>query len=257
YERLAAPMGEAGYPLLSQGQGGLQRVLDEFREKEKTSLLGSRSLWEGVDVPGSSLSYVFLEKLPYPSLGDPVEAARMSAVESAGKNSFYDYLLPKMIIVLKQGFGRLIRSAGDTGAAILLDKRLRNSLYRTEVLRSLPGPTIGYESDVDLFQRIAEWMELPFHPDELPAPTVPDVERVLAEQQLPTPFVAAADFERVAKPLLLAVQQAIWNQNIFRDLQADIMRDSLAGNDVLTLLLTGSGKSRTYQLPALIRPGLT
>ena len=257
YERLAAPMVEAGYPLLSQGQGGLQRVLDEFREKEKTSLLGSRSLWEGVDVPGSSLSYVFLEKLPYPSLGDPVEAARMSAVESAGQNSFYDYLLPKMVIILKQGFGRLIRSATDKGAAILLDKRLRNSLYRIEVLRSLPGPTIGYDSDVDMFRRIAGWMDEPFDPADLPAPTVPDVERVLAEQQLPTPFVSVADFERIARPRLLAVQQAIWGQAAFRPMQEEIMRDVLAGRDVLTLLPTGAGKSRTYQLPALIRPGLT
>jgi ATP-dependent DNA helicase RecQ len=257
YERLSAPLAEAGYPLLSQGQGSLQRLLEEFREEEKTSLLGSRSLWEGVDVPGTSLSYVFLEKLPYPSLGDPVEAARMSAVENAGQNSFYDYLLPKMIIILKQGFGRLIRSAEDKGVVILLDKRLRNSLYRTEVLRSLPDPTIGYESDVDMFRRIAGWMHEPFDPADLPAPTVPDVERVLVEQQLPTPFVSAADFERIAKPRLLAVQQAIWGQSAFRPLQEEIMRDVLAGKDALTLLPTGAGKSRTYQLPALIRPGLT
>ncbi len=257
YERLAAPLAEAGYPLLSQGQGSLQRLLEEFREEEQASLLGSRSLWEGVDVPGSSLSYVFLEKLPYPSLGDPVEAARMSAVESAGQNSFYDYLLPKMIIVLKQGFGRLIRSADDRGAAILLDKRLRNSLYRTEVLRSLPDPTIGYESDVEMFKRIAGWMHEPFDPADLPAPTVPDVERVLIEQQLPTPFIAAAEFERIAKPRLLSVQQAIWGQASFRPLQEEIIRDVLVGKDVLTLLPTGAGKSRTYQLPALIRPGLT
>jgi ATP-dependent DNA helicase RecQ len=257
YERLAAPLAELGFPLLSQGHGSLQHILDEFREDEASSLLGSRSLWEGVDVPGASLSYVFLEKLPYPSIGDPVEAARMSAVENAGRNGFYDYLLPKMVIILKQGFGRLIRSTTDKGAAILLDKRLRNSLYRTEVLRSLPDPTIGYESDVDLFRHIAEWMELPFDPDELPTPTVPDVERVLREQQLATPFVALDDFELIAQPRLLAVQQAIWGQASFRPVQETIMRDVLAERDVLTLLPTGAGKSRTYQLPALIRPGLT
>jgi len=255
YERLAAPMAEAGYPVLSQSQGS--RVLDEFREQERISLLGSRSYWEGVDVPGASLSYVFLEKLPYASLGDPVEAARMSAVESAGKNGFYDYLLPKMVIMLKQGFGRLIRSSTDKGTAILLDKRLRNSLYRTEVLHSLPDPTIGYESGPEMFQRIAEWMGLPYSPEELPAPTVPNIERILIEQQLPTLFASEADFERVARPRLLAVQQAIWGQSRFRPLQEEIIRDVLAGKDVLTLLPTGAGKSRTYQLPALLRPGLT
>ncbi len=257
FQHIADALAEQGFPVLCQGQGSLQRLLDEFRATAESSLLGSRSLWEGVDVPGESLSYIFLEKLPYPSLGDPVEAARMNAVENAGGNAFYDYLLPKMVITFKQGFGRLIRTADDKGAAILLDKRLRNSLYRTEVLRSLPDSTIGYESDVEMFRRIAEWMGIDFDPADLPAPTVPDLQRVLSEQQLSKPFVSEEDFERVAKPRLLAVQQAIWGQGAFRPGQEDIIRDVLAGKDVLTLLPTGAGKSRTYQLPALIRPGLT
>lgn len=257
YDQIAGPLTERGYPVLSQGHGSLQQLVDQFRIAEETSLLGSRSLWEGVDVPGSALSYVFLEKLPYPSLGDPIEAARMAAVEAAGGNPFYGYLLPKMIIVLKQGFGRLIRSATDRGAAILLDKRLRNSLYRLEVLRSLPDPTVGYESDVDLFRRIAEWLDLPFTPEDLPAPTVSDLARVLAKQQLASPFVEEAYFTALALPRLLTVQKAIWGQTSFRPGQEEIIRDVLAGKDVLTLLPTGAGKSRTYQLPALIRPGLT
>ncbi len=91
----------------------------------------------------------------------------------------------------------------------------------------------------------------------LPLPTVPDLQRVLSEQQLPTPFISEADYENIAKPRLLAVQQAVWGQSSFRDGQEAIMRDVLTGKDVLTLLPTGAGKSRTYQLPALIRPGLT
>ncbi len=257
YEQIVDELAEQGYPLLSQGQGSLRGLIDDFRSNRESSLLGTRSLWEGVDVVGDSLSYVFLEKLPYPSLGDPVEAARMGAVENAGGNAFYDYLLPKMVMLLKQGFGRLIRSASDRGAVILLDKRLRSSLYRHEVLSSLPHPTIGYESDVDMFQSIARWMDINIPPEDLPAPTVPDVQRVLNEQALSSISVPLDDFETVAKPRLLAVQKAIWNQDIFRNGQAAIMRDVLAGKDVLTLLPTGAGKSRTYQLPALIRPGLT
>ena len=257
YQHLVNALAEVGYSLYCQGQGSLQRLLDDFRTIESSSLLGSRSLWEGIDVPGKSLSYVFLEKLPYPNLNDPIEAARMSAVENARGNAFSGYLLPKMVIILKQGFGRLMRTADDKGAVTLLDKRLRNSLYRTEVLRSLPDPTIGYESDVDFFRRIAEWMELSFETEDLPRPTVPDLQRILAEQQLPAPFVDEADFERVARPRLLAVQQAVWGQSSFRPGQEEIIRDVLTGKDVLTLLPTGAGKSRTYQLPALIRPGLT
>ncbi len=166
YDLIAPPLAEEGFPVSRQGQGSLPRLIDEFRADPTRSLLGSRSLWEGVDVAGPSLSFVFLEKLPYPSIGDPVEAARMGAVEAAGGDPFYRYLLPKMVMLLKQGFGRLIRSPDDHGVAILLDKRLRSAMYRTEVLRSLPDPTIGYESDTDMFQHIAEWMGLPFDPDD-------------------------------------------------------------------------------------------
>lgn len=257
YHALADILAELGWPLLCQGQGSLQRLLTDFRADPASSLLGSRALWEGVDVPGNSLSYVLLEKLPYPNLGDPIEAARMGAVENAGGNSFADYLLPRMVIVLKQGFGRLIRATGDRGAVVLLDKRLRNSLYRTEVLRSLPGPTVGYESDVELFRRVASWMGYNFDSADLPAPTVPDIQRVLGEQALPGPFVAESDFATLARPRLLALQEAIWGQNTFRSGQEEIMRSVLAGRNVLTLLPTGAGKSRTYQLPALLRPGLT
>ncbi|HEY7127246.1 MAG TPA: RecQ family ATP-dependent DNA helicase [Ktedonobacterales bacterium] len=256
YECIVEPLVQAGFPVLNQGQSSLQRLIDDFRDKEDASLLGSRSLWEGVDVPGPSLSYVFLEKLPYPSIADPVENARMSAVEDSGGDPFYEYLLPKMVILLKQGFGRLIRSASDHGVSILLDKRLRTAIYRPEVLRSLPNPTVGYESGNELFQRVAEWMGLPFDPADLPTPTVPDLARALEEQLLPGIFVSETDFEMVARPRLLVVQQAVWGQNEFRPGQEEIMRAVLAGNDVLTLLPTGAGKSRTYQLPALIRPGL-
>ncbi len=258
YQAIRDPLNTAGFPVICQRSGGgLKNQIEEFRKRPETSLLGSRSLWEGVDVPGDSLSFVFLEKLPYPSLGDPVEAARMGAVEAAGGNPFAGYLLPKMILLLKQGFGRLVRDVDDRGVAILLDKRLRNSLYRTEVLRSLPNPTIGYESDTALFRRVAEWMGQDFDPTDLPAPTVPDVARILAENTLPAVIIDPADFAAVALPRLLAVQQAIWGHAAFRPGQDAIIRDVLAGHDVLTLLPTGAGKSRTYQLPALIRPGLT
>jgi len=257
FDRLVGPLAGQGFPVSRQGQGALPRLLEDFRADPARSLLGSRTLWEGVDVPGPSLSYVFLEKLPYLSIGDPVEAARMTAVEASGGNAFFDYLLPRMVILLKQGFGRLLRSPQDHGAVILLDKRLRSALYRTEVLCSLPDPTIGYESGPALFERLAAWMDLPFDPADLPAPTVSDLARVLEENQLSSAIVADEEFEAVALPRLLAVQRAVWGHESFRDSQEEIIRVVLAGQDVLTLLPTSAGKSRTYQLPALIRPGLT
>jgi ATP-dependent DNA helicase DinG len=209
YEQLAPVLSEQGYRVFCQGRGSLSQLIDDFREDPASSLLGSRSLWEGVDVPGESLSYVFLEKLPYASAGDPVEAARMNAVDAAGGDPFYDYLLPKMVILLKQGFGRLIRHTTDRGVAILLDKRLRNAMYRAEVFRSLPDPTVGYESGVDLFRTVAEWMGLDFDPEDLPAPTVTDLARVLDENRLSHIYVSEDEFETLAKTRLLAVQKAV------------------------------------------------
>ena len=100
-------------------------------------------------------------------------------------------------------------------------------------------------------------MNITLDPADLPAPTVPNVQRVLNEQELSSVIVPIDEYETIARPRLLAVQKAIWNQDTFRDGQEEIIRDVLAGKDVLTLLPTGAGKSRTYQLPALIRPGLT
>lgn len=256
FSQLQEPLAQAGFPLLSQGEGSAARMIEEFRGTTAASLLGSRSLWEGVDVPGESLSFLTIEKLPYPSLGDPVEAARMNAVENAGGDAFKGYLLPKMVILLKQGFGRLLRSETDRGAVILLDKRLKSAMYRPEVLRSLPDPTIGYESDGALFRRVAEWMGMPFDPALLPAKTTPDTAILRARLEFATPFVADVDWPD-ARARLLELQNAIWKQDSFRGGQEEIMRATLSGDDHLTLLPTGAGKSRTFQLPALLRPGLT
>ena len=94
----------------------------------------------------------------------------MAAIERAGGDSFYQYMLPKAIFQFKQGFGRLIRSSDDRGAVVMLDKRLRSAMYRGEVLASLPDPTIGYESDAAMYTRIAQWMGLYLILASCPAP---------------------------------------------------------------------------------------
>ncbi|KAF0243359.1 MAG: ATP-dependent DNA helicase DinG, partial [bacterium] len=81
YEQIGSTLGEKGYPILCQGEGALAKLREEFERCEEVSLFGVRSLWEGVDVPGRSLSFVFMSKMPFPSLGEPLESARMSAVE--------------------------------------------------------------------------------------------------------------------------------------------------------------------------------
>lgn len=256
HETVVKPLEEQGYPILTQDESD---AIDRFRDDEKTSLLGVKSLWQGVDVPGPSLSYVLMSKLPFPSLGDPLEAARMTAVERSGRSGFYDYLLPKMIFEFKQGFGRLMRSKDDRGVVILFDKRLRSATYREEVLRSLPRPTIDYQSDVDMYQRLAEWMELPFDPALLPSIPISDLAALLAANLLPPGFIPEAEFETVALPKLMAVLRGVWGEQIkaLHPFQLQSIRAVLAGKDVLTLTPTGSGKSLTFQLPAMIRQGIT
>ncbi|HEV2765468.1 MAG TPA: RecQ family ATP-dependent DNA helicase, partial [Pyrinomonadaceae bacterium] len=252
-----APLREKGYPVLRQGEGALDRLRREFEEREEASLFGVRSLWEGIDVPGRSLSFVFMSKMPFPSLDDPLEAARNAAVERAGGNSFYDYFLPRTIFTFKQGFGRLLRSETDRGVVILFDKRLRGATYRPDVLQSLPAPTISYDSDVEMYRRISEWMGEPFDESLLPPLPLREVDQLLAEHTLARVIYSDEEFEQAVLPHLRAVLKGVWGFDDFRPDQLDVIRRVMTGHDLLALYPTGAGKSLTFQLPALVRPGLT
>jgi len=254
HELVVSELDRLGFPILTQDEA---EALEQFKAEERISLLGVRSLWEGVDVPGSSLSYVMIEKFPFPSLGDALEAARMASIERAGGDSFYRYMLPRAIFKFKQGFGRLIRKKDDHGAVIMLDKRLRNAMYRGEVLASLPNPTIGYESDVEMYKRIAEWMGLEFDPDRLPGVSQGNLVELLRQNQLPSNVIDEAEWATVALPRIEKVLKEIWGGRLLYPFQEEALQAVLTGHDVLTLAPTGSGKSLTYQLPSLLRSGCT
>src|SRR5207247_9450080 len=127
----------------------------------------------------------------------------VAAVERAGGNGFYDYFLPKTIFAFKQGFGRLLRLKEDRGVVILLDKRLRGATCRPDVLQSLPGPTIGYESDLDMYRRICDWMGEPFDPLLLPPAPLREIDRIFAEHTLAKTLFTEAEFEAEVVPQLL------------------------------------------------------
>jgi ATP-dependent DNA helicase DinG len=135
YERVA-PLVE--YPCLLQGTASKAGLLERFRETPHAVLFATASFWQGVDVRGQQLSCVIIDKLPFAVPTDPVVAARQRYIDEQGGSSFYEYSVPQAIISLKQGLGRLIRSATDKGVLAVLDPRLRTKGYGRLFLESLP-----------------------------------------------------------------------------------------------------------------------
>ena len=125
-------------PIFLQGESGKNELLERFRRAGNGILVGSQSFWEGVDVRGEALSLVVIDKLPFAPPDDPVLAARIEAMRKAGRNPFVDYQLPRAVINVKQGAGRLIRTEADRGVLMICDPRLIDKPYGKRVWRSLP-----------------------------------------------------------------------------------------------------------------------
>lgn len=135
YEEIA---GDVPWNVLRQGDAGPARLIQRFREECPSVLFATVSFWQGVDVPGDELRLVVLDKLPFASPGDPLSAARVEAVRSAGGHWFDDEVLPRAGLLLAQGVGRLIRRRDDRGVVAVLDRRLATATYRKALLDTLP-----------------------------------------------------------------------------------------------------------------------
>jgi ATP-dependent DNA helicase DinG len=126
------------YDVLVQGEAPRERLLERFRDEVGSVLIATSTFWQGVDVPGESLSLLVIDKLPFSAPGDPLHEARCEAVERAGGDWFRDYALPTAMLQLRQGFGRLIRGHADRGVVAILDPRLRTRPYGRAFLGALP-----------------------------------------------------------------------------------------------------------------------
>ncbi len=144
--------GTIPFTILRQGDAPRSVLLDRFRDDVHSILLGTASFWQGVDVPGESLSCLIIDKLPFDSPGEPLVAARIDAIRESGGNPFMEYQVPAAIIALKQGLGRLIRKSSDRGILSILDSRILTSRYGRLFLDSLPRIPISYDlSDISRF----------------------------------------------------------------------------------------------------------
>ena len=148
-ERIA---GRIDYPIFVQGEAPKAALLETFRETPHAVLLATASFWQGVDVAGEQLSCVIIDKLPFASPGAPVVAARIERLRNRGGNPFGEYQVPVAILMLKQGLGRLIRTARDRGILAVLDSRLVSRPYGRRFLESLPPARLVHDlAEVERF----------------------------------------------------------------------------------------------------------
>ena len=146
------------FPTFLQGTAPRSTLLERFRNTPNAVLFATASFWQGVDVQGSQLSCVIIDKLPFAVPSDPIVAARVRALQEDGRNPFAEYQVPEAVLALKQGFGRLIRSKTDRGILAILDNRITRMQYGKIFLDSLPD----YAKTQDLAE-VSRFMEN--HPD--------------------------------------------------------------------------------------------
>ncbi|MBV8372520.1 MAG: ATP-dependent DNA helicase [Candidatus Eremiobacteraeota bacterium] len=126
------------FPVRLQGELPRTALLEWFRRTPNAVLFATGTFWEGIDVVGDALSCVIIDRLPFPAPSDPLVMARLRALEARGLDGFEHYMIPAATVRLKQGFGRLIRSATDRGVVALLDGRAASTRYGTTILGALP-----------------------------------------------------------------------------------------------------------------------
>jgi ATP-dependent DNA helicase DinG len=134
------------HDILAQGDADVGRLTRGFIEEETSVLVGTRSFWQGIDAPGVVCVLVVIDRIPFPSPGDPLHAARRERAEAMELNAFGVVDLPAAALVLAQGAGRLIRTRDDHGVVAVLDSRLANRDYRVQLLTAMPP----FKRSVDL-----------------------------------------------------------------------------------------------------------
>ena len=154
-QAISSPLARDEIMVYEHGEGASPNVLlESFKAAERAVLLGTRSFWEGVDIPGEALSVLFIAKLPFDVPTDPLIAARSETFE----DPFRDYLVPEAILKFRQGFGRLIRTASDRGVVAILDRRVISKKYGKLFLDSVPRCTMRQGPSGNIGPEITKWL---------------------------------------------------------------------------------------------------
>jgi ATP-dependent DNA helicase DinG len=154
-DRLRVRTAGTSLTVLAQNVEGTRRqLLAQFQEHPRSILLGTSSFWEGIDVPGDTLSCVVIVRLPFRVPSDPLQLARSATLV----DPFGQLALPEAVLRLKQGFGRLIRRQSDRGAVVLMDHRIANRTYGSAFLDALPRAAVHVGDCHEMAPAIAQWL---------------------------------------------------------------------------------------------------
>ncbi len=136
---LRSVLAELKIPIITQRRGdSVGSLVDRFAKEPTSILLGTISLWQGIDVPGPSCTIVAIDRIPFPRPDDPVMSARAAEADASGGSGFMQVSLPRAALLLAQGTGRLIRSIDDRGVVAILDSRIVTKRYGSVLLNSMP-----------------------------------------------------------------------------------------------------------------------
>lgn len=154
-----------GIQVLGQGVdgGSRSRLTQQFIKQPASVLLGTSSFWEGIDLPGDTLTCLAIVRLPFQPPNHPVAEAKSEKLQAENKSPFMKLSLPQAVIKFKQGFGRLVRTATDKGIVILYDTRVIDTNYGKYFLYSLPGPKMEHLPTAAMAARVSSWL----NPDQL------------------------------------------------------------------------------------------
>ena len=142
---------------MKQGDDDRFRLLSQFKDEVTSCLFATDSFWEGVDVPGESLSLVIIVKMPFGVPSDPVFAARSEEISKKGGFPFMELSVPQAVIKFRQGFGRLIRRGDDRGAVVALDRRIIEKSYGRMFTQSIPETPLVYKPLSEVISEVRKY----------------------------------------------------------------------------------------------------